>query len=296
MKNLLFALTVWFGQTPVQPVFEVASIKETRPPSSIENIQAGQFHIGISINGSRADYGFMSLADLIPYAYRVKTYQLSGPGWMNETRWDILARIPQGQPAARAPEMMQNLLVERFKMSIHRENREQPVYALVVGKGGLKIKEAAPEEESAVDGGLNVRINTDSSGVTISSGATGTMRMSPGPNGGMQLHMAKINMAALADRLTQFMDRPVVDATGLNGNYQVTLDLPIEAMSGMAFAQKLAALSGLGSFGVPEANAPGAWVAPIIKSVKDLGLELQSRRAPIETVVVDRLEKTPTAN
>jgi len=72
MMSLLFAAIVWFGQTAVPPVFEVASIKEARPPSSIENIQAGQFHIGININGSRADYGFMSLADLIPYAYRVK--------------------------------------------------------------------------------------------------------------------------------------------------------------------------------------------------------------------------------
>ena len=58
---------------------------------------------------------------------RVKRYQLSGRSWMNETRWDILAKIPEGQPADRAPEMMQNLLVERFKLSIHRENREQSV-------------------------------------------------------------------------------------------------------------------------------------------------------------------------
>ncbi len=58
---------------------------------------------------------------------------------MNETRWDILARIPEGHPD-RAPEMMQNLLAERFTLAIHRENREQPVYALVVGKGGLTMK------------------------------------------------------------------------------------------------------------------------------------------------------------
>ena len=292
MMNLLFSLTVWFGQTAASAAFEVASIKEARPPSSIENIQAAQFHIGMNINGSRAEYGFMSLADLIPYAYHVKRYQLSGPSWMNETRWDILAKIPEGQPADRAPEMMQNLLVERFKLSIHRENREQAVYALVVGQGGLKIKEEAHEEEPVVGGGLNVRINND--GVAISDGATATMRMTPSPNGGVRLQMAKITMAALADRLTQFMDRPVVDATRLKGNYQVTLDLPIDVMRGMAFAQKLAALAGLGSFGAPEASTPDR--SPIIKSVKDLGLELQSLKAPIETIIVDRVEKTPSAN
>src|SRR2546425_11846534 len=172
MMNLLFALIVGFGQTAVPPVFEVASIKEARPPSSIENIQVGQFHVGMNINGSRADYGFMSLADLIPYAYRVKRYQLSGPSWMNETRWDILAKIPEGEPVDRAPEMMQNLLVERFKLSIHRANREQSVYALVVGKGGLKIKEAAPEKEPGVGDGLNGRINNNGSDGAISSRAT----------------------------------------------------------------------------------------------------------------------------
>src|SRR5215813_2069665 len=251
MMNLLFALIVWFGQITVPPAFEVALIKEARPPSSIESIQAGQFHIGMNINGSRADYGFMSLADLIPYAYHVKRYQLSGPRWMNETRWDILAKIPEGQPADRAPEMMQSLLVERFRLSIHRENREQSVYAMVVGKGGLRIKESAPEE-APVGSGLNIRINN--SGVAVSSASTGSMRMTSSPNGGMQLQITRITMAALADRLTQFMDRPVVDSTSLKGNYQVTLDLPIEAMSGMAFAQKLAAMAGLGSFGVPDST------------------------------------------
>src|SRR3989442_17785 len=157
MMNLLFALIVWFGQTAVPPVFEVASIKEARPPSSIENIQVGQFHVGMNINGSRADYGFMSLADLIPYAYRVKRYQLSGPSWMNETRWDILAKIPEGEPVDRAPELMQNLLVETFKLWLHGGNGEQSVYALVVGKGGLKIKEAAPKKEPGVGRFLNLQ-------------------------------------------------------------------------------------------------------------------------------------------
>src|SRR5262249_62410860 len=107
-----FALIVLFGQVAMPPAFEVASIKEALP-LSIENSQAGQFHVGMHINGSRADYRFMSLADLIPYAYRVKRYQLSGPAWMNDTRWDILAKIPVGQPAGRAPESSANVTAAR---------------------------------------------------------------------------------------------------------------------------------------------------------------------------------------
>src|SRR5579871_2982888 len=97
MTNVLFSLIVWFLQTAVPAAFEVASIKEA-PPLSIENSQSGQFHVGIKIDGSRADYGFMSLADLIPYAYRVKRYQVVGPDWMHDTHWDILAKIPTGSP------------------------------------------------------------------------------------------------------------------------------------------------------------------------------------------------------
>ena len=69
-------------------------------------------------------------------------------------------------------------------------------------------------------------------------------------------------------------------------------------MMGMGFAEKLAALAGLGSFGMTGggASAPDTSGAGIIQAVKDLGLELQSRKAPIETIIVDRVEKTPTAN
>ena len=278
------------GAQVATPAFEVASIKAARPP--MEYVQADQMHVGVNVNGSRAEYGFMSLADLISYAYRVKPFQVSGSSWMNESRWDIVAKIPDGQPANHAPEMMQSLLAERFKLSMHRENREQSVYALTVGKAGLKIKEAPAEEEAG--GALNVRISND--GVVMSGGAIGTMRLTAGPNGEMQMQMAKITMAALADRLTQFMDRPVVNATELKGTYQVTLSVPVEAMAGMAFAQKLAALAGLGSFGAGSPNAPDTLGAAIVQAVKALGLELQSRKAPVETIIVDRVEKTPTAN
>lgn len=293
LMSLLFVLTVLFGQTAVPPAFEVASIKRALP-LSIDNIQAGQFHVGMHINGSRADYGYMSLADLIPYAYRVKRYQFSGPRWINETRWDILAKISVGQSADRAPEMMQNLPAERFKLAIHRENREQSVYTLVIGKGTLKIKESAAEEEATAtpQPADNVRMNSNSGGSVISGGATGTVRVTTGPNGGTQMQMPKITMAALADMLMQFMERPIVDATELKGDYQVTLNLPSDLMMGMPAAQKLTAILGLGSFGMVSSTSGAA----IFQAVEDLGLELKSRKAPVETIIVDHMERTPAAN
>ena len=99
-------------------------------------------------------------------------------------------------------------------------------------------------------------------------------------------------MAALADMLMPFMDRPVVNATELKGNYQVTLDLPADLMNGMPAAQKLTAILGLGSYGmVPDTSG-----AAIFQAVKGLGLELKSRKDFVETIIVDHMEKTPTAN
>jgi uncharacterized protein (TIGR03435 family) len=178
---------------------------------------------------------------------------------------------------------------------MHRESREQSVYALVVGKGALKIKEAAAEEEVSAgvdDGRGNVRMNNEGGRMAIFGGATGTLRVGPGPNGGIQMQMAKITMATLADLLMQFTDRPIADATELKGNYQVTLELPNDLMTGMPGAQKLTAILGLGSFGmVPDTRG-----AAIFEAVKGLGLELKSRKDPVETIIVDHVEKTPTAN
>jgi uncharacterized protein (TIGR03435 family) len=94
------------------------------------------------------------------------------------------------------------------------------------------------------------------------------------------------------------MDRPVVDATYLKGNYQVTLELPPDAMNGIASAQKLAILAGSGSVGAgfADPNALDTSAAAVIQAAKCLGLELQSRKAPVQTIIVDRVEKTPTVN
>ena len=311
------------------PAFEVASIKQAVLPTP-DKILSGQVHVGINNRGSQADFGLMSLADLLTYAYRVKPYQISGPDWMRETRWDILAKLPEGESQDHVPEMLQALLVERFKLAVHRENREQPVYELVAAKNGLKLKPSAPEEETPsanaapesstlpglFGGGLrggagNIRMNADGRGMVVSGGPNGTMRVAPGANGGMRLEMTRITMAALADMLTPFTDRTVIDATELKGTYQVTLDLPMEAMLSMVqnaartTGISVAALAGGRGGGlIAGAQAGGPLAggasdpsgAPIVQAIQELGLKLQPRKAPVETVIVDHLEKTPTEN
>jgi uncharacterized protein (TIGR03435 family) len=314
-----------FGQGQ-QPAFEVASIKQAVFPTP-DKILSGQVHLGINNRGSQADFGLMSLAELLAYAYRVRPYQIAGPDWMRETRWDILAKLPDGASQDQVPEMLRSLLEERFKLAVHRENREHPVYELVVGKNTLKLKPSDPEEDKAAaeesetptralpnlfggafgTPGGNIRMNTDGRGMTITGGPNGTMRMSQGPNLGMRMEMTKITMSAFADMLAPFMDRTVVDRTELKGTYHVVLDLPQEAM--MAMVQNAARTAGvaLPAFGARGGGpfGPGGTIgggasdptgSPMLQAVQDLGLRLQASKAPVETIVVDHLEKTPSEN
>lgn len=333
--SLLLAAELALGQgTAVLPAFEVASIKPA-PPLSLDAIRSGQLHVGINVKGSRADFGFMSLADLLAYAYRVKPHQVSGPDWMRETRWDILAKLPDGESTDRAPEMLQALLAERFKLSVHRENREHPVYEMVAAKGELKLKPSEPEDDTPgpgaagadapvpgffLGGGIgagasNVRVNADGRGMVVTGGPNGTMRITPGSTGGMRLEMSKVTMPALADMLTPFTDRTVVDRTDLKGTYQVALDLPMEALLGLVQNAARTAglpvaglpggagarLGGLGGGLIPGGVGPLAGASDpsgssIVQAIQQLGLKLEARKAPVETIVVDRLEKTPTEN
>src|ERR1700722_15101648 len=139
------------------PTFEVASIKPAATPTMPDRM-AGKIRIGMNIDGARVDIGFLSLADLIRTAYRVKQYQISGPNWISSERWDILATLPEGASRDQVPEMLQTLLAERFGLKVNKESKEQAIFALVVGKNGPKLKEAAPDPDapSAASGGVSI--------------------------------------------------------------------------------------------------------------------------------------------
>jgi hypothetical protein len=344
---LALAAAAAFSQAPTaSPAFEVASIKPVEITSLATQVQSGKMRLGMQIDGARVDIGFLSLADLIPMAFRVKPYQVSGPDWMRQERFDILAKIPEGVSKDQVPEMLQALLVERFKLTIHREKRDLPVYALVVGKNGPKLKESSPDDTASAEsstigltppplppgppppppggplpgpgrGGIvigtpdgQVKMTQNGRGAVITGGPNGTMKMSMGENGVMRMEMSKATMAALADMIGPFVDRPVVDMTDLKGNYQVALELPMEDLMRMARARvpELAGAAGPGGgfgpggFGPGTAPAGGAPAASdpsgtsIFQAVQQLGLRLEPRKAPVETIIIDHVEKAPTEN
>lgn len=234
----------------------------------------------LSVDGSRVDIRFMSLYRLMLTAYRIQPYQLSGPDWMrNSQRFDIMAKIPDGVSKDEVPEMLQALLAERFKLSIHRENKEQPVYALVVGKNGPKLKQSAADADALLPNTPGGRgLYTPQGEARID--ANGDLVVTGGPFGPMRGdRLLKVSMKGLAELLSgQHLDRPVIDMTGLKGDYQIAWEGPAPLPPGSV---------GFVPFDLGEA---------IIAATEKAGLKLEKSKAPIEMIVVDHLEKMPSEN
>jgi uncharacterized protein (TIGR03435 family) len=298
--------------------FEVASIKPALPLNSPQlqaQVLSGKIHAGLNIDAARVDIGMLSLQELICVAYKVKPYQVSGPSFITSDRWDILAKMPDGATKEQVPEMLQALLEERFKLTFHRDSKEQSVYALVQAKGGHKLKESPPDDDKpapdapkdgvTIGSGENqVRMSTsrDSSGamvVTAGGGSQGRgVKMSIQPDGTMHMEASKLPVAGIAELIARFVDKPVVDMTELKGNYEVTLDLTRDDLLVMAKAAGMAipASGSAATSGNPADAASDPTAAGVFGSVQKLGLKLEARKSPMDFLIIDHLEKTPTEN
>jgi len=247
------------------------------------------------------------------YAYDVKPYQITGPDWMATEHFDIVAKMPEGSKKADAPKMLQTLLEDRFKLSTHRASAEHPVLALVVGKGGPKLKasaekpvaidESAPlkpgeSKMEASDGAVRVKVDMTTGSSVIDMGLQGKMsfRLDPA-KGTMHLDFSMTTMHGFADMVTQLFaqlggtgGRQVVDMTGIEGNYDATVDLGLAEIIAMARASGADIPAG-GPAGTPggpagggRGNAPAVASDPsgggtsLADAVQSMGLKLESRK------------------
>jgi uncharacterized protein (TIGR03435 family) len=240
-----------------QKTFEVVSIRPSAP-ISIEDRLAGRANIGLKIDGAQASFGPVSLRSLVMLAFHVRTYQVVTPDWMKSANFDIAAKIPQGATRDDVPEMLRAMLTERFKLAVHRETRNLDVYALVVAKGGLKMTEAAPDTPK---------------------------KYRPSVKNGV-MHVEFVQSMADMANLSILADQPVIDMTGLKGDYAGSMDVPLSRTS----AQGQPSVQG----DAPLASDPGR--SPWMDAVEPLGLRLERRTVPIEMIVVDHSEKIPTEN
>jgi uncharacterized protein (TIGR03435 family) len=329
------ALTAMAAFAQTKPAFEVATIKPSPPldPAKLAAaLQAGgKMPIGANVEFLRAEYLYLDLRSLMSLAYGVKPYQITGPDWMATEHFDIVAKMPDGSKKDDASKMLQTLLEERFKLTTHRASAEHPVLALVVGKGGPKLKasaekpvaidESAPLKpgESKMDGStgpVRVKVDMTTGSSIIDMGLQGKMAFRLDPAKGiMHLDFSGTTMHGFADMVTQLFaqlggtgGKQVVDMTGIEGNYDATVDLGLAEIIAMARAAGADIPAG-GPAGAPggpggggRGNAPAAASDPsgggtsLTDAVQSMGLKLESRKATVDQLIVDHIEKTPTEN
>jgi len=245
-----------FSQSQAPPSFEVASVKTAD--------LNGPGGIGLSTYpGGRIRASKCTLLMLVLDAFGVQYFQVSGgPRWMNEDRFDIEAKPPASSESTKANpyspkappneeqrQMLQSLLADRFQLRWHREAKDGPVYLLQRGKNALRLEE--PKDKNAYHwaGG-------NTGGSIIGDGLAGT----------------NISMPELAWRLSGWLQRPVLDQTGLTGSYDFKYQ-----------------------FSEDSPDERGDPVFVLMASVQAIGLKLEAGRGPVETIVMDKAEK-PSAN
>ena len=296
--------------TETSPTFEVASVKPAAPIT-------GNF-ISVGMRGGpgtpdpgQITYTNVTVKNVLTQAYGVKSFQISGPGWLDSERFDIVAKLPRGATKAEFRAMLQNLLAERFKLTLHREKKDLPMYALVVGRNGPKLKESvdgpAPKEGGPADGPAATmgRVTVGKDGFPVmppaSGGSAAAMMLM---NGNARMTATKQPMAGLAEMLSNQLDLPVVDMTGLTGKYDYTLYFAPEGLAGMRLPAGLpppppnAPPPGESGPGMAAASAPDAQSSPnLFTAVQEqLGLKLEQRKGPVDLLVIDHLEKAPIEN
>ncbi len=268
------------AQTPADaPEFEVASVKlAANPPFGGPASISGPMAEMMGFNGGpgskdpgRLTCTGVTLKMLLVRAYKVRPYQVVGPSWMETARFDITAKIPPNTKDEAFQLMLQKLLTERFGIELHREVKELPQYRLTVGKGGAKLApaEAIPEYKDEAERMAAMQKQMAERMAVMRRGTTamGSQRST---------HLSSATVAKFAETLSNYLDHPVRDMTGLEGLYAFNLNwVPDD--------------------GQPAADgSSGPSMAAALQ--EQLGLKLEVVKGPVELLVIDKAEKTPIEN
>lgn len=258
---------------PTPPSFEVASIKLSQhygPGSSVGYTGGPE-----TASPTRWQARNMPLPGLVKYAFDYKIYsQLSYPPWMNDQRFDIAANVAIGATKQELRIMLQNLLIERFQLKFHMEKRVLPSYILSVAKDGPKFTKAA-ERQSPVDDSnqkpVEVQsVRTDKDGFPILSRSV-SLAWSRGK---ARWHASEATMESFVTMLSNQLQQPVIDSTGLKDKYDMTLSWVAENNS--------------------KADDSGYVGPPLLEALpKQLGLRLDRTKAPLDVMVIDYSRRAP---
>lgn len=255
MKHL-----VWIAAAAAALTLQAQGVKEFEV-ASVKPNKSGDGRVGIRIApGGRWTATNLPLVEFLQIAFDLRPGQMTGaPGWIRGESFDIEAKLPAELGANLKPDelrpYLQTLLAQRFGLKFHREKKEMTVYALVVNKGGIKMKESDPAARGPM------------------------MRMGRG-----QLTGNKIAMDMLAMNLSRQTGRPVLNETGLTGTYDFELTFAPEAPAGPGGP---GGPGGGGGEPPPNSEAPTVFTAV----QEQLGLKLESRKAPVDLFVIDEIKR-----
>jgi uncharacterized protein (TIGR03435 family) len=259
------AETAW--ELPPPPAAPKPLPAGTKPEFEVASIKPSPLPPGLGLNVTATELRTrsMNLADLIAFTYELHPMQVAGlPGWAGTQGYEIIARLPQGGDPSdtQVRTMLKNLMKDRFGLSLHTEKRELSVYTIRIGKNG-------PAGIKMVKNTTNgARVGAQGLGRTVFSGVT---------------------MAGFASQLQlRVLDRPVIDQTGLTDRYDFTLNWrPDEFQFPRATAAQRAYAVTNGADALPD----------LFAAVQEqLGLKLDATKTPMDVLVIDSMEKTPTAN
>jgi len=240
------------------PSFEVASVKPS-PPLPV--------FFGMVDDPDRFKGSYVTLLDLMKRAYGVELARISGgPSWVSSDRYEVIATLPRGTPQGQIPLMLQTLLSARFRLIVRRDIRTTRVYALVPAKGSPKLKRSEWQSDPS-RGGTPVRW------APMIFGAKGELEICCG-----RAELNKISMGHFVELLSTQTDRPVQDATGIEGEFDISLEWTPD-------------VAGPEPEGTPSPAGPSIYTAV----QEQLGLKLETRNVPLEYLVIEHVEK-PDAN
>jgi uncharacterized protein (TIGR03435 family) len=262
---------------PAPTEFEVASVKPTPAGESM-----GHFQLQ---TGGRLDVKAMPMRFLISRAFATgmvtNSDQVTGlPGWADTERFDIIAKAPSAGPSSPALDyetvgpLLRALLVDRFKLKYHTEERPVSAYSLVSAKP--KMKKADPASRTSCK---------------FANAAPGT------PPGSRTLTCQNMTMAQFAERLqnmSQELSWPVQDSTGIEGGWDFSLTYSTAAMMPMMAGRGGDAAAAAGT--APAASDPNGGYTIFQALEKQLGLKLEMQKRPMPVIVIDHLEQKPTEN
>jgi uncharacterized protein (TIGR03435 family) len=263
--------------------FEVASVRASDPQ------EQGTGQVGLRITNQQVRIVALPLRDYIASAYQLRSFQIDGPDWLTQSRFNIAATLPAGATQRDVPAMLQALLTERFKLKAHREQREFPVYVLEVASGGLKLARSKTDPAAAPLTGVVVAAAGSNRGLAIDLGGGSSYSFAAGKFEGR-----KLTLTRLAEALNNFVERPVVDQTKTEGEFDLSFDVTPEDYQAMLV--RAAVNNGVQLPPVALRALENGSNASLMDALRTAGLSLQARRAPLEVLVVDSVERAPTEN